>query len=103
MDMLNLNSEIEKGKNMSDQNFIKEGENLLISMAKALVDNDDRVSVTVAAGAERIVTTVFSVKCAKEDLGKLIGKQGRTATAMRTILNAIAAKYGKRAVLDIEE
>ena len=99
--MLNLN--LRKECKMSDQKFIQEGEQLLISMAKALVDNDEHVSVTVAAGGERIMTTVFSVKCAKEDLGKLIGKQGRTATAMRTILNAIAAKYGRRAVLDIEE
>jgi predicted RNA-binding protein YlqC (UPF0109 family) len=88
---------------MSDQKFVKEGEELLLSMAKALVDNDEVVSITVAAGSERIMTTVFSVKCAKEDLGKLIGKQGRTAGAMRIILNAIAAKYGRRAVLDIEE
>lgn len=88
---------------MTDQSFIHVGEQLLLSMAKALVDNDKSVMVTISPGSERIVTTVFSVKCDKEDLGKLIGKQGRTATAMRTILNAIAAKYGRRAVLDIEE
>lgn len=88
---------------MTDKDFIQEGESLLSNMAKALVDDNAAVKVTVGAGSERIVTTVFSVKCAKEDLGKLIGKQGRTATAMRTILNAIAAKYGRRAVLDIEE
>lgn len=83
------------------QLFVTVGENLLQSMAKALVDNDEAIKVTV--GADGIHTTLFSVRCDKTDLGKLIGKHGKTANAMRTILGAVASKFGRRAVLDIEE
>ena len=58
-------------------------------MAKSLVDNPDDVEVSEVVGEQ---TTVVELKVAKEDLGKVIGKQGRTARSMRTILNAASTK-----------
>ena len=69
-------------------------------VARALVDDMDAVSVTEVEG-ER--TTVIELRVAQGDLGKIIGKQGRTARALRTILNANATKMRKRAVLEIIE
>ena len=73
---------------------------LIEMIAKALVDLPDQVKVDEVVGEQ---TTVVELKVAKEDLGKVIGKQGRTATAMRTILNAAATKLRKRCVLEIIE
>ncbi len=73
---------------------------LITYIAKALVDNPDQVKVTEVEGDQ---TAVLELKVAKEDLGKVIGKQGRTARAMRTILNAASAKVKKRTVLEIVE
>ena len=73
---------------------------LIEYITKTLVDNPDQVSVTEVEG-ER--TAVLELRVAKEDLGKVIGRQGRTARAMRTILNAAATKLKKRAVLEILE
>jgi predicted RNA-binding protein YlqC (UPF0109 family) len=73
---------------------------LMEYVAKALVDDMDAVSVTEVE-AER--TTVIELRVAPGDLGKVIGKQGRTARALRTILNANATKMRKRAVLEIVE
>jgi predicted RNA-binding protein YlqC (UPF0109 family) len=69
-------------------------------MAKSLVDNPDSVDVNEIVGEQ---TTVIELKVAKEDLGKVIGKQGRTARSMRTILNAASTKLQKRSVLEIVE
>jgi predicted RNA-binding protein YlqC (UPF0109 family) len=69
-------------------------------MAKSLVDKPDEVSVNEMIGEQ---TTVVELKVAKEDLGKVIGKQGRTARSMRTILNAASTKLSKRSVLEIVE
>jgi len=69
-------------------------------VAKRLVDNPDAVSVTVTEG-ERTVVIELSVD--PKDLGKVIGRQGRTAKALRTLLSAAATKMGKRAVLEIIE
>jgi len=73
---------------------------LITIIAKALVDLPDKVEVEEVVGEQ---TTVVELKVAKEDLGKVIGKQGRTAQAMRTILNAAATKLRKRCVLEIIE
>ncbi len=73
---------------------------LIEKMAKALVDMPDDVQVTAVDG-ER--TTVFELRVATSDLGKVIGKQGKTARAMRTILSAAGTKIGKRCVLEILE
>ena len=73
---------------------------LVSFMATSLVDNPEEVKVTEVAGEK---TTVIELKVAQEDLGKIIGKQGRTAKAIRSILSAAAAKINKRAVLEILE
>lgn len=73
---------------------------LITYIAKALVDNPEVVLVTEVQGNQ---TSVLELKVAKEDLGKVIGKQGRTARAMRTILSAASAKIKKRTVLEIIE
>ena len=69
-------------------------------IARALVDHPEQVSVTEVEGNQ---TSVLELKVAKEDLGKVIGKQGRTARALRTILGAASAKLKKRTVLEIIE
>jgi uncharacterized protein len=69
-------------------------------IAKSLVDCPDEVRVTEIEGEQ---TSVLELKVAKEDLGKVIGKQGRTARAMRTLLGAASSKTKKRAVLEIIE
>ena len=71
---------------------------LVESIAKALVDNPDEVSVTEIKGEQ---TTVLELRVAKPDIGKVIGKQGRTAGAIRTILGAVGMKLRKRFVLEI--
>lgn len=73
---------------------------LIEYIAKSLVDNPDAVKVSEVEGEQ---TSVFELKVAKEDLGKVIGKQGRTARAMRTILSAASTKARKRSVLEILE
>jgi predicted RNA-binding protein YlqC (UPF0109 family) len=73
---------------------------LILVMARALVDKPDEVEIKEIEGK---VTTILELKVAKEDLGKVIGKQGKTAHAMRSILNATATKLKKRAVLEIVE
>jgi predicted RNA-binding protein YlqC (UPF0109 family) len=73
---------------------------LIEYIAKALVDNPDQVKVSEILGEK---TSVIELAVAKEDLGKVIGKQGRTAKAIRTILTAASTKLRKRSVLEIVE
>lgn len=73
---------------------------LVTFIAKSLVDSPEKVEVKNVAGEQ---TAVLELKVAPEDLGKIIGKQGKTAKAIRTILSAAAAKMRKRAVLEILE
>jgi predicted RNA-binding protein YlqC (UPF0109 family) len=73
---------------------------LIKYIAQSLVDNPDLVEVSEVLGEQ---TSVIELRVAKEDLGKVIGKQGRTAKAMRTILSAASTKLRKRAVLEIIE
>ncbi|MDD2317188.1 MAG: KH domain-containing protein [Desulfobacterales bacterium] len=73
---------------------------LIKYIAQALVDNPEQVVVSEVEGNQ---TSVLELKVAKEDLGKVIGKQGKTARAMRTILSAASAKVKKRTVLEIIE
>ena len=73
---------------------------LIKYIAQALVDNSKQVTITEINGNN---TAVLELRVAKEDLGKVIGKQGRTARAMRTILSAASAKIKKRTVLEIIE
>lgn len=73
---------------------------LLEVMVRALVDIPDSVRISEIVGEQ---TTVFELVVAKEDLGKVIGKQGKTAKALRTILTAASTKLRKRSVLEIVE
>jgi predicted RNA-binding protein YlqC (UPF0109 family) len=68
-------------------------------IAKHLVDNPDGVVIDEKIQEDKRV--VLSLKVQADDVGKVIGKQGKTAQAMRTLLTAVAAKEGKRAVLEI--
>ena len=69
-------------------------------ITEALVDNPDQVSVTEIEGDR---TTVLEIRVAKSDIGKVIGKRGRIAEAMRTIVGAASAKIRKRTVIEIVE
>ena len=73
---------------------------LLIQIVQALVDDPEQVSVTEIEAAH---TTVLELRVAKEDMGKIIGKQGKTANAIRAVLNAASGKVGKRYILEIVE
>jgi predicted RNA-binding protein YlqC (UPF0109 family) len=71
---------------------------LIQKIAESLVDSPEQVAVTEKKSHH---TSVFELSVAKGDVGKVIGKKGRTAVAMRTILNAVSAKENKRAILEI--
>lgn len=73
---------------------------MIETMSKALVDKPEEVSVNEITGEK---TTVYELKVAPGDLGKVIGREGKTAQAMRTILSAAGTKMGKRCVLEILE
>jgi uncharacterized protein len=73
---------------------------LIEFIVKALVDDPGTIEVTEVAGDK---VTIFELRADKSDIGKIIGKKGRTAGAIRTILNAVSARQGKRAVLEIIE
>ena len=73
---------------------------LITRIAHALVDHPEQVVVTQVEGSQ---ISVIELKVAKEDIGKIIGKQGRTARSIRTILSAASAKIKNRAILEIIE
>jgi len=73
---------------------------LITYIAQALVDNPEEVLVTEVEGGQ---TLIMELKVAKEDMGKIIGKHGRTAQAIRTLLSAASGKAKKRIVLEILE
>jgi predicted RNA-binding protein YlqC (UPF0109 family) len=79
---------------------MSELKDLITYISRALVDLPDQVNVNEIVGEQ---TTVLELKVDKTDLGKVIGKQGRTARALRTILNAASTKLKKRSVLEIIE
>lgn len=74
--------------------------NLIEYIARSLVDHPEDVQVNEVEGEQ---TTVLELKVAQDDLGKVIGKQGRTARALRTILSAASTRSKKRTVLEILE
>ena len=90
-------NKVSKNQEVNDMEKLKE---LVIYIAKSLVDSPEKVEVREVAGEQ---TSVLELKVAQEDLGKIIGKQGKTAKAIRIILSAAAAKIRKRAVLEILE
>ena len=73
---------------------------LLTAIVQAIVDRPEEVSVTETAAEH---TSVLELRVAKSDIGKVIGKQGRMAKAIRTILSAASGKVGKRYILEIME
>ncbi|HOE83567.1 MAG TPA: KH domain-containing protein [Myxococcota bacterium] len=73
---------------------------LVTMIAKSLVGQPDAVVVTELEGEQ---TRVYELRVAKDDMGKVIGKQGRTAKAIRTVVGAAAARDNKRAILEIVE
>jgi predicted RNA-binding protein YlqC (UPF0109 family) len=73
---------------------------LVLYLAKSLVNNPDAVEVKETEGE---TASVLELKVAKEDLGRIIGKQGRTAKSIRTILNAAASRTNRRIILEIVE
>ena len=75
-----------------------EMKDLITYIAKSLVDQPDLVKVTEVEGE---VTSIIELSVDKEDIGKIIGKQGKTATAIRTIMNAASMKMKRRSVLEI--
>lgn len=79
---------------------MSELKDLIEYVGKSLVDMPENVEVNEIQGEQ---TTVIELKVDKSDLGKVIGKQGRTARALRTILNAASTKLKKRSVLEIIE
>jgi len=72
--------------------------NLLEVIVKSLVDNPDKVSINEISGEN---STIYEVKVAEEDMGKVIGKQGKVAKSIRTVIKAIAAREGKRVIVEI--
>ena len=72
----------------------------IVFIVKSLVDNPDEVDIKEVEGSR---TTVFELRVGPGDLGKVIGKQGQTAKSIRTLLAAVSARQGKRAVLEILE
>lgn len=75
--------------------------NLLKEIVSAMVDFPDQIEVKEVTGQQH--TIVLELSVAKEDLGKVIGKKGRNAQAIRTILNSSGGKYDKRVILEIIE
>jgi predicted RNA-binding protein YlqC (UPF0109 family) len=73
---------------------------LIIKIVKSLVDNPEQVQITEVQGSHIII---LELRVDKTDMGRIIGKQGRTANAIRAILNAASGKAGKRYVLEIVE
>jgi hypothetical protein len=82
---------------MNESNGVKA---LIEDIAKALVDTPDSVAVNEVAGEH---ATVFELRVAESDLGKVIGKQGRTARSLRTLLTAVGTKMNRRFTLEILE
>ncbi len=73
-------------------------QDLMACIAKSLVDKPEQVAIMEVRGDH---TSVLELKVAREDIGKVIGKQGRTAQAIRTILDAASGKVKKRTILEI--
>jgi predicted RNA-binding protein YlqC (UPF0109 family) len=92
------------GQKRRISNILSEGGNEMKKMiqliAQALVDQPEHVSVKEIGGPH---TAIFELTVAKVDIGKIIGKQGRTVGAMRTLLSAVSAKAKKRTVLEVVE
>ena len=74
--------------------------NMLLSIVRRLVDHPGDIQLSQLAGDS---TVIFELRCHADDVGKVIGKDGKTVTAIRTLLNAMAAREGRRAVVEVVE
>ena len=72
--------------------------NLLTSIVKSLVDTPSKVAVTEIDGLK---TVIYELRCDDKDVGKIIGKSGKTVGAIRTLFNALASKEGRRVVVEV--
>lgn len=73
---------------------------LILNIVRMLVDHPDEVECTQVHGAS---TDIFELRCNKSDLGKVIGKDGKTVSAIRTLTSVMAARGGRKAVLEVVE
>lgn len=73
---------------------------MLLNMVRMIVDHPDDVQITTLQGAQ---TLVFELRCHNGDVGKVIGKDGKTVSALRTLLGVVAARQGRKAVLEVVE
>ena len=85
---------------LSSSMGVNDMEDLIRHIAFSLVDNPGMVKIDELKGSQ---SSIFELKVAKEDIGKVIGKQGKTAEAIRTIMNAVSAKSNRKMVLEIIE
>lgn len=74
--------------------------NMLLSIIRMLVDHPGDIQLSQLAGDS---TVIFELRCHADDVGKVIGKDGKTVTAIRTLLNGMAAREGRRAVVEVVE
>lgn len=91
-------SDVVAGESGTDS--VEQVQDLMSYLAKALVDEPDQVDVHVVDGDR---TVIFELMVAPDDLGKVIGRDGRTARALRALLSAASVNLGRRAVLEILE
>lgn len=91
----------EEGNGNMKSEFAVEAQGMLESIIGNLVDKRDEVHVSLVVDGPH--TTVFNLDCAEDDLGKVIGRRGKTVSAIRTLLGSIASKHNRRVVLDIIE
>ena len=89
---------MEKSRLNSDQNKKVELRDILEDLAKKLVDKPDELSINIHEGDQ---TVVYELRCARDEVGKVVGKKGAMAEALRTILKSLSAKARIRAVLEI--
>ena len=95
-----LNRGVRAVKGWENIRWRRDMKDFLESIAKRLVDHPDQVSIEMD---EKEGKVIFRLNVNEQDVGKVIGKKGRTAQAMRTLLAAVAAKEGKRAILEIND
>jgi predicted RNA-binding protein YlqC (UPF0109 family) len=88
---------------MTHDEKLDAAEELMMQIARALVDHPEEVSVEAVEGDEGDETTVLEMRVAADDVGKVIGKQGRTVRSMRTILAAVGQGHHLRYELDVVE
>lgn len=88
----------EKGQGVDPDKYREEIRQLILSCVKLLVDKPEDVEVTVYVGPK---TTVYKIACAKENLGQVIGTQGKTIMGLRAVVHAMTARTGIRSIIEV--